>query len=220
MIGRRSLLAVGLSAIGATTVPARVARAALPVPPTNRLAFAIMRGGSEIGRHVLTFDHTGNELAVKIDVRIAVGLGPLVLFRYDHRGSEQWRDGEVLANHADTDDNGTDLKMMARREGASLLVSGSQVAPYLAPPHASPATHWNRAMLNGPLINTENGKLLKPSIRPAGTDTVLVAGRQIRAQRFEVRGDIDFDTWYDAAPSWVGLRFKAKDGSEIRYQRV
>lgn len=110
--------------------------------------------------------------------------------------------------------------MSARREGTALLVSGTAIKPYTAPPNAHLATHWNRAMLTGPLINTEDGKLVTPTTHAAGTETVLVAGRPVKAQRYEVRGEIEFDTWYDTTPSWVALRFKARDGSEVRYQRV
>jgi hypothetical protein len=32
--------------------------------------------------------------------------------------------------------------------------------------------------------------------------------------------DANLDTFYDLTPSWVGVRFTAKDGSEIGYLRA
>ena len=31
---------------------------------------------------------------------------------------------------------------------------------------------------------------------------------------------VTFETWYDATPSWVGLVFVAKDGSQVLYRRA
>ena len=58
MIRRRLLLT------GAATLPFQPARAALPIPPGDRLAFHIVRKGSTIGEHILTFEHAGNALTV------------------------------------------------------------------------------------------------------------------------------------------------------------
>ncbi len=220
MIGRRPLLAVGLAAGAAAVLPGRSAQAALPVPPGNRMAFNIIREGSVIGQHVLTFQPSDDGLTVQIAVDISVGLGPIKLFRYRHRGSEHWRDGKVFADASKTDDDGTDLMMTAQREGPDWVVSGSKVAQYVAPADASPATHWNKAMLNGPLINTENGRLMRPVVTLAGLETITVGGGPVQAQHYQLRGDVTLDTWYDLTPAWVALRFTAKDGSDIRYQRV
>jgi hypothetical protein len=76
-------------------------------------------------------------------------------------------------------------------------------------------------MLDGPIINTEHGKLLRPQVTALKEEAVPVAsGGTIEARHFAVRGDANLDTWYDDTPTWVGLRFVAHEGSEIRLERM
>ncbi len=214
MIGRRSLLA---SAAGLLAIPRA---GALPVPATNRLEFRILRKGSLIGTHALRFTGAGRDLTVEVTADIAIGLGPIAFFRYRHRATERWQDGRVVSVDAETNDNGTIERMTARRDGASLVAEGSKAPRYTAPPNASPATHWNRRMLEGPLINTQDGQLMRPSVTVVGSGEVPTAeGGKLRADHVTLRGDADLDTWYDATPTWVGLRFTAKDGSVVEYRR-
>jgi hypothetical protein len=212
MIARRALLA-GASCLAAI----RPAAAALPIPAGNRLAFDIVRKGNKIGTHVLTFQPEANRLTVQVAADIAVSLGPIVLFRYRHRATERWEDGQVVSLDADTNDDGEKFVVRMRRDAGALAVEASGIPRYTAPTNASPATHWNRGMLDGPFVNTQDGKLLRPSVASLGSTNELPR-HPSPASGFALRGDCDLDTWYDAAPRWVGLRFKGRDGTEIRYE--
>jgi hypothetical protein len=106
-----------------------------------------------------------------------------------------------------------------RRDGDALVVESSQAGRYRAPPGALPATHWNRRMLDGPFINTQNGEVLRPSVAGAGTGP-LPGAAQRQAERYVLSGPIDLETWYDATPQWVGLRFRGRDGSTIQYEQA
>jgi hypothetical protein len=214
MIGRRMALG-GLAAL-----PFGVARASLPIPAGDRLAFQILRKGDKIGEHIETFDRSGDALTVTVAVDILVGLGPIALFRYKNRATVHWQGEQVVSVVAETDDDGTPEHMSAHREKGGLVVEGTKAPRYTAPPHSLPGTHWNRAMLDAPFINTEDGRLMHPTVTLVGTEAVEVTGRVVQAQHFSLRGDANLDTYYDLTPSWLGLRFNAKDGSEIRYLKV
>jgi hypothetical protein len=91
----------------------------------------------------------------------------------------------------------------------------------VAPEDALPATHWNRQMLDGPIINTQYGDLMRPSIAALGEEEIPSAnGPEIRANHFALTGDVILDTWYDSTPSWAGISFKAKGGRSILYERL
>jgi hypothetical protein len=215
VIDRRLFLA-GAGAVALTGS----ASAATPLPPGGRLSFVIIREGAEIGSHKLVFSKTGSALVVDIDVSIVVRLGPIPLYRYTHRAVETWDGGSFVSLVSETNDNGKPHRLRCDRKGGAIRVSGT-VGDYAAPQGATPATHWRRAMLDGPMINTQDGKLLRPKIAKLGRGQVVVAnGKSIAADKFGLSGDVDLETWYDAAPSWAGLRFKGEDGSEIRYQRA
>jgi hypothetical protein len=214
LVDRRHLLlgGVALAAVG----PALAAP--LPVPKGNRLAFDVIRKGSKIGTHNLTFVPEGDRLSVHVAVDLAIGLGPITLFRYNHRAIETWRAGKVQAITATTNHDGYRHQLAAIRRDDGLWVEGDR-GSYLAPPDTLPATHWNRGMLNGPMVNTETGALMHPKVTDRGMETLATtAGSMIRARHFSLSGDIALDTWYDGTPRWVGLAFTGGDGSEVRYR--
>ena len=214
MIGRRLLLG------GLASVPFGASQAVLPIPAGDRLAFHIIRKGDTIGEHSVTFKRGDDALTVSVAADIVIGLGPIAFFRYKHRATVEWQGGLVVSIDAETNDDGTKRRMTGRRDKTGLVVEGSKAPRYVAPPRTMPGTHWNRAMLDAPFINTEDGRLMHPTVTLAGMETVDVTGGTVQAQRFALRGDADLDTFYDLTPSWVGLRFTAKDGSEIRYFRA
>jgi hypothetical protein len=179
----------------------------------------LIREGNTIGTHVLTFARLDNGLDVHIAVDIAVGIGPLVLFRYTLRGLEEWRNGVVVHLDATTNDNGTPVQMRADRDAQGLWVEGSQAPRYLAPPDALPATHWNMAELRAPWINPQGGRLLHPVVQLVGPRPVtLEGGRTEAVTEYALSGDAKLDIWYNASRQWSGLCFAAKDGSEVRYE--
>ena len=149
-----------------------------------------------------------------------MGIGPIAFFRYKHRATVYWQHDEVVSIDAQTDDDGTPRQMTGRRDESGLVVEGSKAPRYIAPPRSLPGTHWDKAMLDAPFINTEDGRLMSPKVTLVGTETVQVGSGSVEAQHYTLRGDANLDTFYDRTPSWVGLRFAAKDGSEIRYLRA
>jgi hypothetical protein len=205
----------------AALVCVRPALAALPIPTGGGLGFNVIRNDEVIGTHVLDFARDGDRLTVNIKVDLLVKLGPIPVFRYTHRGTERWVGEQVVSMEAKTDDDGDDLIFSAKRTDTDWIVEGTKTPQYSAPLNASPATHWNRRMLDGPLINTQTAKLMMPVVTERGVEPIETAsGSVINAQRFSLSGDVQLDTWYQGPAHWAGISFKGKDGSEIKYQRL
>jgi hypothetical protein len=193
----------------------------LSPPPGKSLTFAVMRKGSKIGTHTLTFDQAGDNLTVQVNVELRVGLGPIVLFRYKHHAIEVWKNGQLVSLTTETNDDGTPNKVTGSRTPEGFKVEGTKAHLYTAPENALPATHWNRKQLDGPWINTQDGRLMHPTITPKGSEMIPVAsGAKIPAKHFALTGDAVLETYYDDAQNWVGLNFKAGDGSVILYEMI
>jgi hypothetical protein len=221
MIARRELLIGGgaLAVLPGLLHPG-AARAAPPPPPPpgDRLGFDILRKGSLLGHHLLTFATAADRLTVKVEVSLLYKLLGITLFHYNHHCTEVWEGGQVVALDSRTDDNGSPSQLTARRAAAGLVVEATGTPRYTAPANALPATHWNQHELDGPWINTENGKLLRPHVTPAGTETIPAAGgRSLIARQFDLSGDVQLAMWYDRI-GWAGLAF-TRGGAPIRYER-
>lgn len=215
MPGRRAVLAAAAAAFVPPGPPVA------GVPRTGALRFRLLREGSAIGTHTLLFHPAPGGVAIAIAVEIAVRFGPLVLYRYRLRGFETWRGGRCMAAASRTDDDGTAETMRATRDPAGLWVEGTGTPRYLAPADALVASHWNQQELVGPWINLQNGKLLHPRVTPLGADPALTAGgTRVPADCFAVTGPARMRLWYTPAQVWTGLLFDAKDGSQVRYERM
>jgi len=196
--------------------------AAPPALPTDgRIAFNVFRHGSQIGTHTLTFTAEPGGFSVQIAVALRVGLGPLTLFRYQIAAMERWRDGQFTELTSTTDHNGTRHEARAHVTNGTLLIEGTGVAPYVAPPGTLPLTHWNRAQMQAPLFNPETGRMSHERATDMGPAPVPLPGSGTAAtgQHYALTGDARIDDWYDGE-SWIGLSAVAKDGSTILYQRI
>jgi len=219
VIGRRAVLLAG------ATLAARQAAGALPVPASNALSYRLVRHGSEIGHHTLTFgrkvDAQVDALTVHVAVDAVVSLISIPIVRYTHRAVETWQDGILVGLSGETDKNGQREWVKARRTSEGLTVTGSKTAPYTAPVSAIATSYWDRRMVDGPMISLEDGVLLRPEVAVRRADSIrLASGGMITADRYSLSGAFAVDVWYDRTDTWAGLAFAVADGSNVTYERL
>jgi hypothetical protein len=197
------------------------ARAAtVPIVDGAQLAFSVFREGREIGAHTLTFARNGDVSNIQVAIDLVVKLGPVPVYRYEHRATEIWNGANFASLDATTTDNGKRMTVKAQRLTKTVSVESSIQGNYEAPVNALPSTHWNRRMLDGPFFNTQWGDLMSNAVTPRGGATVETAsGRKINVRRFEIVGQLTLESWYDDQQTWAGLQFKGQDGSQIVYKR-
>lgn len=188
------------------------------IPPSGRLLFTALRNGSRLGTHSVSFARGTDALVVEIAVDYAVKLGFVTVFRYTLRGRETWVGGMLASATADTDNNGTPDFMRARRDGDALLVEGSRTKPYRSPPGALVASHWNQGQLQVPLVNPQDGGLIRFTAEPRGSAKVAdSSGKRHDAARFHLAGSAPLDLWYGADGVWRSLQATVADKSVITY---
>lgn len=219
ILTRRAVVAAALAAPLARPAFALPAPA-LPVPQDGRLAFRMLRNGSEIGLHTLEFAPDGAGLAVRVAIDIAVKFGPITMYRYAHRATETWRGGQFVALESQTDHDGSPQFARARREGDGIVVEGSKTERYVAPGSVLATTYWNKAMLGDSVINSEDGRLFRIAVSDRGEQKVpLASGATVPARHYELAGDLTLDLFYDQAATWTHLRF-SKDGTPVIYEKL
>jgi hypothetical protein len=217
VIGRRAVLLT----TGAVIAASRDSAAALPVPPGNTLAFRLLRHGSEIGRHTLTFDRQGDTLTVHIAVDALVTVLSIPFVRYTHRVVEVWQGGALASVTGETDKNGQHEWVSARRGSDGLVVLGSKTGRYIAPEPAGSTSYWNKRLLDGPMISLEDGVLLRPKVVEEHVENIpLASGGTIPADRYNLSGAFKVDLWYDRTGTWASLGLPAADGSYVHYERL
>ena len=189
--------------------------------PPAMLSFDVFRDGTRIGFHRIRFQTDGGLLTANVSVEIAVKFGPVTLFRYAHSVREVWRDGQFVSLVSETNDDGKQFNVNARRTEQNVSVRASPPAAAMLAPDAIPLTHWNILCMRRPLFNPQDGVLVDSRVIEGGDETVRLAdGGLVAARHYSLRGKVNLDDWYDRADVWTALRSPAKDGSIIDYRRA
>jgi hypothetical protein len=219
MLSRRTLFFGGATLAAGGAVHGTVL--ATVVPPPGLLYFDVSRNGSRIGEHVVRLSRSGATVRADISVEIAVGIGPITLYRYTHTVREEWQDTQFQWMEARTNDDGTQYRVHAERMAKGVVVRRHGGDETVMTADTIPLTHWNDACLRAPLFNPQTGLPLNMAVQPRDTEMIdLGSGRMIRARRYSLVGEETLDTWYDHRNAWAALRSAGRDGSTIAYRRA
>lgn len=213
----------GLAILVASVLLAAPAAASEEVPDTllaalppqsqanEKLVFDVLMDGRKIGSHAVTLWRDGPRTHVDIDINLRVGLGPITLYRYEQRNRSLWDNGALTAFESRTNDDGdvfvVRASRLAGRRDNALTVAVNDGAP-VAVSDWFPTTYWDkRTVLQDRLLATRDGEILNVDTTAMGVEMIEVRGVPTRAERFQMRGDLNVDLWYDDDGGWVKLAF-------------
>ncbi len=216
VLPRRALL---LSGFALLCMPVRTI--AQVRAPRRDMRFEVWRHGQQIGLHSVAFSGDDRNFSAAIHAEMLVKLGPIPVFRYTHQAQEIWRDGQFAEFESHTVSNGRREQVHAIHapDGVTIATGAGQKLQAAARTH--PLTHWNQAVLDGPLFNPQTGALLHIAVSQSAVANAQPApGHPPCTACYLLRGDAEIIEWYDADGTWAALRGKAPDGSYIEYRRI
>lgn len=198
---------------------AQIQSGLFPWRPANgdEISFKVLRKGNDFGTHKISFSgDPDGKLVVTSDVSLRAGLGPITVFRYTLEAQETWQDGVLVGLSGTTNDNGDRLQVEAQKQGDGLSVAGSEYAGDVDL-GILPSSHWHKGQVAASqILSTEDGEVLDVTTQQVGREIISVAGRQVEADRYLLKSDIDLDLWYDTQNRLVKLAFEAR-GQNIEY---
>jgi hypothetical protein len=190
----------------------------LPIPVGDEMHFKVFRNGSPVGEHTISFSQSGQDLTVSVNASLLVTMAMIPVFRYAVTATERWSNGVFQSIDSAVNFNGSPLEVHAERTVAGFNVRGTHVPLYTAPPNLLPLTYWNKAMLNGTVLNIQTAHSYPVTVNSPGWYNVpTVSGGTITAQRFDVTGKLRLSIWYDKNATWSRLEFH-KSG-DISYEK-
>lgn len=180
------------------------------VPPREAYRWRVMRQGSAIGTHNVTFTQRGEEVVALSDVTITPSFLGVVVYRYEHRYSEVTRGGRFVSVASRLNRNGTIVEVEARAGANGVEVQGPEGALRL-PSGAVPLSWWEPQRFGGqvPLFGTSHGRPFdlrwaREALPGGGT-------------RWRTAGEIEAVLDYDASGRWVGYSVRGDDGVTVSY---
>lgn len=215
MVPSQRTVLTGLVGVGLVPiVPGRL-RAAT----SAERVFEVLRGGRDIGRHVVRIERDGGDVAVAVDIDFVVRLLGIPAYRYEMRNREVWRGGTLVSVDSETNNDGTRQYVRVRRENGGLAIDGSDHSG-MAPLDAATTTYFVPDFLQrDPWIGTDGGALLDIATERLGQDTVETGAGPVICARHRVTDGEGFttDLFYDDRGEWLSCRFDA-GGTEAVYR--
>jgi hypothetical protein len=213
MLSRRHFALAGTAAAGTLVM----ARPAFADGVDGRLLFDVYREGDQIGTHELRLRKDGERIESEIRIDLAVKFAFVTAYRYEHRNREVYEGDRLVSMSSRTNNNGEKLSVDVRREGDALVVDGKD-GRQRVDGDLIPTTYWQpRSVRRSSWIDSQNGRVVESQVDAVGTDRIRYEGREVAADRFRLRGDLDCDLWY-GPEGWAKLAFEVK-GSRISYRR-
>jgi hypothetical protein len=212
---RRAVALVGGGIVAGAILPARGGLAA----PADRL-FDVSRKGERIGTHAIRFSTEGAKLRVDSRLELTVKMAFITVYRYEQSGQDEWQDGTLVRTSIRTNDDGKDTLVVAQAQAGKLAVEGPTGTYATSLGSMTDLSFWNEAITQGPpLIDSQNGELIKIAVQPDATDMIAVGGRDIAARRFTMAATKGRSgtVWYDEAGRLVKAKVLTR-GETLAYE--
>ena len=88
----------------------------------NRIEFDIFRNNKHIGKHIFSFNRENNQLAVESEINFEIKKLGIVLYKYNVKGTEYFKDGKLIKFNSKTDQNGKEKYVNIKLEGDELVL--------------------------------------------------------------------------------------------------
>ena len=194
-----------------TTAPVKAAGAV-------RMEYAVIRGGDEIGRHVVDVDRQGDVTQVKISTNVQVKMAFITVYRFEQSSAERWKGNQLVALRSDTNDNGSIHHLLVNEAGNRLRVTADGRSANVEK-SVLPASLWfGDTTRQRVLLNTVKGNKMRVGVIDLGSDTVRARHQRITAHHYRLTGELERDLWYDNGGTLLKLQMKGSDGSSVAYE--
>ncbi len=122
-------------------------------------------------------------------------------YHYSSSGTEVWKSGRLieLANEADYNGDKYVVQASAQQQELAVEVNGESQSTAA---EAWVTSYWREP---GPtqdgqqlsLLTADKGQMLSGVLQRVGSEQITVAGNSVNATRYQIRGDVEVDLWYD-----------------------
>jgi hypothetical protein len=182
----------------------------LAQPPRDH-RWRVMRNGTAIGTHDVTFTQQGARRSALSEVSVAPRVLGVVVYRFEHRYTEVTEGGRFVSVRSRHNRNGRVTEVSAEAGAGGVVVRGPEGELRL-PANAAPLSWWEPQRFGGavPIFGTSTGKPME-----------LGWAREPRAGggvRWRTTGEVEAVLDYDAEGRWVGYSVKGDDGSTVSYE--
>lgn len=204
-VSRRRLLGLAAAAAASPLLgPLRSLR--LDAAAHRDVRFRVLRHGSPIGEHTVTFRPDGNRLTVETRVEITVAFFFFTVFRFSHEAEEVRQSDRLVSVRSTTDNNGVLSQVSGHAVGDGFRIFGDDGAFLTSAYLLTSDALWDaRIVRETTLIDVQHGGEIGLVTTPLGTEQVDTPQGPVRARRHHM-----------LTPYYAGSLFHDSDGRWVK----
>jgi len=192
----------------------------------NRIEFDIYRNNKHIGKHIFSFKKSDGLLAVESEINFQIKKIGIVLYKYHVKGTEIYKDGQLIRFNSKTDQNGKEKYVNMKLENSEYIIDGSSYKGK-APLDYLLGTWWNHSIVKAEAqISAVSGRIIKQKVTFVGKEIIKIGDKSYNTLHFNFSSTdkklakdkkLNTDVWYDEKTlNWIKASFKKKGEWEYK----
>lgn len=190
---------------------------AAPAAAAQRYEYRVIHPTyGDIGTYTNEIERVGETTQVTSNLRIAVRVLGITLYRQEARRSEHWEGQKLVSFDSVTVTDGKPLTVHGEARDGGFAISGP-AGTVMAPAGVHPSNPWSAMVLNAKfMMSTRTGEVLPVHISGGETEPVALAGTTLRLHQYEIVSDKHQFVWFDDSGTPIAFR-TAEHGKAIDF---
>ena len=186
----------------------------------SRIEFDIFRNDKHIGKHVFSFNKSDDQLSVESEINFEIRKFGIVLYKYHVKGTEFYKNGELIKFNSKTNQNGKEKYVNMKLENGEYTIDGSSYKGKASSDYLL-GTWWNHSIVKAKAqISAVSGRIIKQKVTFLGKETLEINGITYNSLHFNFSSSdeklnkdkkLNTDVWYDEKSlNWLKASFDKK----------
>ncbi len=169
-----------------------------------------------IGTYTNTIDRLGDDTEVRTELRIAVRLLGVVVYRQEAERRERWHRDRLVAFDGVTVTNGDRFEVRGEARDGGFAVT-TPAGTVMAPANVHPSNPWSAMVLNSnSILSTRSGRVLPAQVSGGAVEPVTLDGQSLRLHQYEIVTNKRQLVWLDEEGTPVAFRAE-EEGTPIDF---
>lgn len=170
----------------------------------------------DVGTYTNQVERVGNDTRVTSELRIAVRVLGIVIYRQEAQRSEHWQGQKLVSFDGVTVTNGEPMKVHGEARDGGFAITGP-AGTVMAPATIHPSNPWSPMVLDAEfMMSTRTGQVLRAHVSGGETEPVALAGTTLRLHQYEVVSDKQQFVWFDDNGTPIAFR-TAEHGTPVDF---
>ena len=190
------------------------------------IKFDIYRNNIYIGTHIFSFKKSGDELAIRSEIKFEIKKFGIVLYKYYAEGIEIYKDNKLIKFNSTTDQNGKLKYANIEINNNNYIIDGSAYKGEV-PLEFLIGTWWNHDIVEAPAqISAVSGRIIEQKVKLLAKETIKFGENSYSTlhynfssteKKLSKKKKLNTDVWYDDKTlNWVKASFNKQGKWEYR----